>query len=162
MNPSKCFQSLTSLAGVLCFMLISSAPAVGQAASSSLKDPDKARKLSIFLPGAGHYYAGERGKGLALIVGSGTALVTGALLSTFVPKYEYGCLSCNHREQNLTPFFVGAGIAGAFWLYGMIDSPSAARRANEKQSSTASLRVFPIPPVLSGTDNVGIAILVGF
>lgn len=104
-----------------------------------VKDPGRATLYGFFVPGGGQWYAGERGRGAFLLVGSAAAVVGGAALSNFELNYDYtcgsgNCIDPNAYDPNYTPLLVGAGIAGALWLYGLLDAPKAARRANRRQA----------------------------
>ena len=126
---------------ILFVLLACPVSAQQRAAGPETKSPGRATLYSFFVPGGGHLYAGERGRGALLLVGSAAAVVGGAALSNFERDYDYTCASgtCidpNAYHPDYTPFFVGAGVAGALWLYSLLDAPRAARRAN-RQSAVA-------------------------
>ena len=113
------------------------------------KDPTKALVFSALVPGGGHIYAGERSQGLFLMLGSAAALVGGTVLSDFERDFDYtcsnSCIGVDTYDPNYTPLLVGVGIAGALWLYGLIDAPGAVRRANQRRSTLASVTASPVP-----------------
>jgi hypothetical protein len=166
-RPSNLVRAALFLAVLLSFLGVR--PAQAQVTPSPLepKDPGKATLFSVFAPGSGHLYAGERGTGLFLLAGSGAALVGGLMLSDFERDYDYTCSSGNCIDPdaynpNYTPLLVGAGVAGALWLYGVIDAPRAARRTNRDHGLRASVDVAPVPVVRNGSVAPGFAMRVTF
>lgn len=106
------------------------------AASAQEKSPGTATAFSVVIPGGGQFYAGETGKGAAILLGTGTALATGVAVAKREPYF--GCPSpC--WEFDTAPLAIGAGVAGAIWLYGIVDAPSAARRANRRRAQITAL-----------------------
>ena len=140
--------------------------AEAQVKDPAYKDPGRARLYSVFIPGSGHFYAGERGKGAFLLVGSSLALVVGVLQSDFESDFDFTCQSFNCTDPdaydpNYTPLIVGTGIAGALWLYGLYDAPKAARRANQKRG-LASLSIAPVPMMYNGGLKPGLSMRLKF
>lgn len=93
-------------------------------------NPGTSQVLGILIPGGGHIYSGKTVTGLALLGISAGAPVVGWTLSEW---------------DNMTPYYVGLGVAGAAWLYSIIDSPKAARRANLSRgiAINESIRISP-------------------
>lgn len=162
----------TTLAACFVLLLVGCLPvrpayAQGTSLDPHYKNPTKATLLSVVVPGGGQLYAGERGKGLFLLLGSSAALVGGAVLSTWESDYDYTCSSGNcidpdAYDPNYTPMIVGAGLAGALWLYGLVDASKAARRANRKRGRLASVAVAAVPVVRGGTLQPGLSMRVTF
>jgi hypothetical protein len=114
--------------------------------ASWYRDPQTAQILGSFIPGAGHFYAGEKLRGLGL---SGAALIGIASGIVFLEKREchlvaIGVESCNldvsttDRINGITNLAVGV----AAWVFGAIDAPHAARRANERARQRVSVAPF--------------------
>lgn len=111
--------------------------------SISPKDPAEATTYSLFLPGAGHIYAGESAKGIALLMAGlgGAALYLDA-------KHNAAntvCDASHCRTEHITPDYgyVAMGLAIASWVYGIADAGRAARRYNEDHGLAASPVIEP-------------------
>lgn len=155
-------------AALIALLFLSAVPALGQVKNPSprFKDPSKALLYSAVVPGGGQLYAGERGKGLILLLGSTVALAGGAALSDFELGYDYTCSpSCigeNEYAPDYAPMIVGAGIAGALWLYGLVNAPNDARRANRKHGLLASVAMTPTPVLRGSKLQPGLSMRVTF
>ena len=106
--------------------------------------PGTATVLSVIVPGGGQIYAGETVKGGLILVGVGAALTAGTTASYAASQHDdrYGCPApCWEFEP--TPLLIGVGVAGALWLYGIVDAPGAATRANRRRGLVA-LEVAPV------------------
>ena len=122
------------------------------------KSPSTATVLSAVIPGGGQIYAGETAKGGLLLVGSGTALATGAVVAKREPYF--GCPDpC--WEFDTAPLLIGAGVAGALWLYGIVDAAGAARRANRRHG-LASLELAPVRIAADGRHRAGVSLRASF
>lgn len=120
-----------------------------QAPATPYKDPQLATVLSALLVGAGQFYAGDADMGQRLVVTSVVAVWTGSAFSEN---------SARRGEVNNTPIYIGLGVSGLAWLYGVIDAGNAARRYNARVDAALS-------PVAIGTaDGVrpGLSLHVGF
>ncbi|MEM1056180.1 MAG: hypothetical protein AAGI52_11685 [Bacteroidota bacterium] len=106
------------------------------AVSAQDKSPGTARTISIFAPGGGHLYAGEPVKGVVLLAGTIGGL---AVAANAAPKLNDDFQSRDYYTRHGTALGVGLGIAGAAWLYGVLDSPHAARRANERRVEVSAM-----------------------
>jgi len=101
------------------------------AADSSARGSDRsARKngtvatlLAVVIPGSGHLYAGETGKGLALFAGTVAAAGIG---------YSYSRSKCPSSTDNcdVTPMVAADAVALGLWVYGVFDAHNATRRTN--------------------------------
>ncbi|MGH7654243.1 MAG: hypothetical protein ACREN6_06220 [Gemmatimonadaceae bacterium] len=106
--------------------------ALGSAAAIA-RDPSTATSLSFFFPGAGQYYAGMPGKGLAI-----TAVAIGAPIigyadvnrqSNYCASNQGGAEFCRgHRDY--TPAAIGLGVGITAWLYGIATAGTDAQRWN--------------------------------
>lgn len=104
-----------------------------EAQQAAYREPQKAFCLACLIAGGGHFYTGETKKGAALLGIAAAGLIGGAVLSSgesddpFDCEYDFETHECE-PESNRTPLLIGAGIAAASWVYGIVDSrPSAAR-----------------------------------
>jgi len=112
---------------------------VGQ--STLRKDPSMATMLSFFAPGSGQIYAGERGKGGALLALSTVGVVVAAR--------SLSCAAASDCESSTGGMTLGAAGMLAFfgsWLYGIVDAGDAARRFNLRNGIAASgVRPIVVP-----------------
>ena len=100
--------------------------------ADTYRDPGTATLYAVFSPGVGHLYARETKKGLTLMLVGYGGLIGGGLGASL------SCLSgegCSH-----TPFFLGLLVFVGAWGYGIYDAGNAARRTNERNGISASLR----------------------
>ena len=139
---------------------------------TSGKSAGTALALGVVVPGGGELYSGNVVKGLAIMVGSAGALTAGLLISDedllSVERHvqdntcdaDQGTCSLtsgNEAEVEETDYLVvGAAVAGALWLYGLIDGIRAAssdRSAGEAfpESQQLSLRLAPADGIRYGT-----------
>jgi|GEM_PF-2976863 len=125
------------------------------------KDPDTALVLSILLAGGGHIYAGESGKGAALLLAGPVALALGlagtlekSSIDPIVQRgacYYYGSnmgqnsycepdlVTGYETHVDMTPTYIAYGVAVGAWIYGMVDGPKAAMRANDRNGFAAEV-----------------------
>jgi hypothetical protein len=118
----------------------SKSPVIGQAqirdiAERGTKDGTVATLFSLLIVGGGQMYSGEVAKGAGLLVGSIGAVAVG-LTSSARSCDLYGD-NCNRG-----PAYVGEGIAGVLWLYGVIDAHYAARRVNMYANTRSEHSLF--------------------
>jgi hypothetical protein len=110
---------------------------------SRYRDPRTAQTLGIFIPGAGHIYAGEKLRGFGL---GGAAVVGIASGIVFLEHRDcrlvtIGVESCDseattvNRINGITQLAVGV----AAWVFAAIDAPRAAERANAQAQRRVSL-----------------------
>ncbi|MEO0558126.1 MAG: hypothetical protein AAF170_08070 [Bacteroidota bacterium] len=126
------------------------------------KRPATATALSFVVPGGGQLYAGETTKGALILIGAGGALGTGLVASLVASDQEafFGCPEpCWEWEP--TPLLIGAGVAGAIWLYGVLDAPGAARRAN-RRNGLAALELMPVLVAAEGRHRAGVSLRASF
>lgn len=113
--------------------------------ASWYRDPQTARTLGTFLPGAGHIYAGEKLRGLGFAGAALIGIVGGiALLDAreclFVAT-DVGCdsnVSTSNRVAGITQ--IATGVAA--WVFGAVDAPRAAQRVNARARQRVSVAPF--------------------
>lgn len=113
-------------------LAIASNTAVGQMRSGSeVKNPDLARTYATELPGGGYVYTGETGRA-AIALG-----VTG--FAAYKTVHNYLCTLSYPRTESCGSW-AGPWLVVAFipYIYGIIDAPASANRANERLRSAAS------------------------
>lgn len=111
---------------------------------SRLKSPATGRVASLFLPGGGHFYAGESGRGTAFLALAVAAPTIGYLASdrsadpdcTPDPEATWICTD----RTNFGPLLVGVAVGAAAWVASLLDAGGAAHRANER---TATVHLEP-------------------
>ena len=159
-------------------MLLSAAAATSAAAQASTRvdaepdslaswyrDPRTAQTLGSFIPGAGHMYAGETLRGLGL---GGAAVVGIASGIVFLNRPEChlvsaGLETCDpdeyaaNRVYGITQLAVGV----AAWVFGSIDAPHAAQRANARARSRVSVAPF-LRDDLVRQPSLGVAVTIGW
>jgi hypothetical protein len=117
----------------------------------TLKSPSAARVIGI-IPGAGHMYAGEVGRGFLYLGGTlGLVFVAGLahFSECFMSDEPGGCES--------TAGTVSLVAAGGLWVWSIVDAGRAARRTNAKRAASASLILEPArTPVARGDDHTGV------
>jgi len=115
-------------------------PLAGQQGDYSAKSPTTARIIGI-IPGAGHMYAGETGRGWAYLGGiAGLALLgTAVVAADCVADVYTGEETCGSStgENVLVAAFVG------LWGWSIYDAGRAAHRQNEKHGLRTSLIIAP-------------------
>jgi hypothetical protein len=133
--------------------------------ASWYRDPHTAQTLGSFIPGAGHVYAGEKLRGVGLGAAALTGIASGIV---FLNKNNcrlvtFGVESCDapvstaNQISGITQIAVGA----AAWVFGAIDAPRAAQRANAQ----ARRRVAATPFLRQGVVRqaaLGVAVTVGW
>ncbi len=127
------------------------------------KSVGTAAVLGIF-PGGGEFYVGNTVKGVIVLGGAAAALAAGFLITsedTLSATRELllppGCSgsSCQYEVRTTAQvettdyIIVGAAVAGAFWLYGLIDGIVTAKRSQiptempSEGGAGLSLRIAP-------------------
>ncbi len=116
------------------------------AARRSGKSAGTAAALGFVVPGGGEFYSGNTAKGVVVLLGAAAGLTAGYLITsedvlstTLTPTATPNCdaqqASCTISVDKQTEIeetrqiVVGAAIAGAFWLYGLVDGIRSAKRA---------------------------------
>jgi hypothetical protein len=133
--PRTLFAALTLLAATV-------APS---GVMAQTKSQSTARAIAFFVPGGGHLYAGEQGRGLFLLAAAAGAATAGIMTSE-VYTWDYTCRTSNCMDPNGGPkysrLYLGIGVAGAIWLYSLYDASHAAERENRRAAQRVSLRPF--------------------
>ena len=118
-----------------------SPPPAPSSASSQFKDPAAARVIGI-IPGAGHMYAGEPGRGVAYLGGvvgltlAGAAMFLSDCASDIYRITSDGCESSSAGNGFLV-------VALGVWAWSIYDAGSAAHRENAKHGFRAALILAP-------------------
>ena len=119
---------------------------------ADLKNPTAARLLGI-IPGAGHMYAGEVGRGLLVFVGTLGVLAAGS--------YVYAS-DCFMQDSGKCDGGAAVGVVAVIatsglWVWSIVDAGRAARRTNAKRAAGTSLILEPtrIPTAL-GDDRAAV------
>lgn len=133
--------------------------------ASWYRDPHTAQTLGSFIPGAGHIYAGEKLRGLGLGAAALGGIASGITfanknncrLVTFGVERCDASVSSANQISGITQIAVGV----AAWVFGAIDAPRAAQRANEQ----ARRRVSIVPSLRDDAVRhaaLGVAVTVGW
>jgi hypothetical protein len=150
------------LAGSLLFVTTAAAQQVPVSTATQVdttisapKSPSTARVIGI-IPGAGHMYAGEVGRGF-LFLGGTLGLVFVAALFGVTDCLDdatfFGQSDCG-RSTGETVSLIAAG---GLWVWSIVDAGRAARRTNAKRAASASLILEPAHiPVARGGDHTGV------
>ena len=120
--------------------------------TSALKSPATARLIGI-IPGAGHMYAGEVGRGFLYLGGTLGILLAGVAASADDCLNElFSSEPCGRTAQTVSLI-----AAGGLWVWSIVDAGRAARRTNTKRAATTSLLLEPTRiPVALGTDRTAV------
>ena len=124
-------------------LMLNSGQVFAQQKTVGYKDPKTATSWGYLLPGAGHLYAGEGGKGLLLMVGSVGALAAGTIMTINSGDedaevgYDY---DFSKGATDWTPSYIGLGVYAVGWIYSVVDAGKAAERTNRKRG----LSVLPV------------------
>ena len=127
---------------------------------SVYRDPTAARLFAIVLPGAGHVYAGEYWRGIAIYGGTVSSFGTAALVYTIPDCPIFASEPCHPgpRWPRTVVALAGVGLGLYTWVSGVIDAPRAAERANERHRRGRRARAAPLiqaSPVNGGMLRVG-------
>jgi hypothetical protein len=108
----------------------------------ALKSPAAARVIGI-IPGAGHMYAGEVGRGF-LYLGGTFALVVAAGIASVAHCIEYSLFDSDPPDCDQPPETTLALIAaGGLWVWSIFDAARAAQRTNAKRAARVSPVIEP-------------------
>ncbi len=113
------------------------------------KDPERAATLG-FIPGFGHYYAGEPGKGTLLLLGFGLSAYA---VTHPLPKECAQGESCKTEALGSAGPVVYTALGIFCWGYSIIDARKAAVRFNDRYGVHASITPGP-----NGATRVGLAV----
>jgi len=149
------------LLSALLIVMPAVAAAQGIKPDPSYRDPGTATIYSVVLPGGGQLYSGETKRGLAMLVGSGAAVLAGTALSSpatcdYDPS-SFSGLSC--KEANYTPRTIGLLAYAGIWAYGIFDAKKSAERQNTRRSKQAG-RIEPL--VTRVADKTILGVQLGF
>lgn len=141
---------LTRSAALLCVFAISARPSAAQQSEEPRKSETTATILGLILPGAGHLYAGETGRGLLLMGTTGLAFAYG--FSDGQCKRPYTDVRTCELDKNETLAGISLVAALGLYAYSVWDAPRAVKRANGRRGrvvgslmASTRLAVTPIP-----------------
>lgn len=129
-----------------------------------IRDPHRARLMSYVIPGGGHLYSGEYGRGATHLVAAFGGYLLGDALSDHyaaqqrdLENLELGAVAdcvgdvistffCSYPS---VPRYLGIAVLGVSWLAGIADAPESAKRMNEKKGldiriSTTTTTINPL------------------
>lgn len=108
------------------------------------KSVETATALGVVIPGGGEFYVGNRVKGAVVLAGAAAALAAGYLITSKdtlaltrdapLPDCDtpgrcvYDPVSTTAEIEERRNLIAGAAVAGAFWLYGLIDGIRSAKK----------------------------------
>ena len=110
-----------------------------RADAPGMKSPGAARVIGI-LPGAGHIYAGETGRGFAFMGGVLGAFVIGS--TVLLAECYSSVLGGDDCASSGTENVIAAAILG-LWGWSIYDAGRAAHRTNARRRMGVSLLVAP-------------------
>jgi hypothetical protein len=121
--------------------------------------------LGVLIPGGGEFYTGNTVKGAVVLAGVAAALTAGFLIksedtlsvtrTTQLPDCDTPdrcvyAVTTTAEVRESSNLAIGAAVAGAFWLYGLVDGIRSAKRYRPQQSTVeednglgASLELLP-------------------
>lgn len=121
------------------------------------KDPGVATLLSVIVVGGGHFYAGESGTGMMLLLGSGLSLGTGWLIySNKLQDAE------PYETVSAAPLTLGTLGSVALWITGMATASKAAHRFNDRHGFYENVSISPAYQNIEGRDIFGAALKINF
>ena len=137
------------------------------------KSVGTAAALGVAIPGGGEFYAGNKVKGAVVLVGVAAALTAGYLITNDdtlgvtrraqlpdcdTPDRCVYAVSSEFQVRETNRLVIGAAVAGAFWLYGLIDGIRSAKHyrleqpALEEDGPGVSLELLPRDGVVYRAD----------
>jgi hypothetical protein len=131
------------------------------------KSAGTAAALGVVVPGGGEFYTGNTAKGAVILVGAAGALAAGYFITSeevlavsYAPAGTPVCdtsgspcgidVEKTETVEETNKIVIGAAVAGALWLYGLIDGIRSAKKSQatpveeqEFQSPGLSLELAP-------------------
>jgi len=116
--------------------------AAPRAAEAGQKSPTLARAIGI-LPGAGHMYAGETGKGFAYLGGMVGVMVLSSML--VVTDCTAGAVVRDSEDSCPSSLLMNAAATATLgiWGWSIYDAGRAANRTNARRGLRVSMRLVP-------------------
>jgi hypothetical protein len=111
--------------------------------NAQFKDPGTAMIFSIVIPGAGQMWAGETGRGAAILGASVGAPIVGAMVMGASCANTYNC--------SAAPYLVGMLVGLGAYGFGIVDASASAERMNAANAATAVR--LQASPVVAQRDN---------
>jgi TM2 domain-containing membrane protein YozV len=106
----------------------------------SEKSPDKAAVFGTLIPGAGHIYAGEPGRGATFFALATLNVVGGFFVYNADVCVDSSIWTCEGPDPETVVHVLGAvqiGLGAAVWIVSAIDAPRAVRRQEERRHALA-------------------------
>ncbi len=135
------------------------------------KSAGTAAALGFIVPGGGEFYSGNTAKGVVVLLGAAGALAAGYLIISedivaetrtppaSGPVCDTTAGSCSYsgvvtaiEKEETRQIVIGAAVAGAFWLYGLVDGIRTARKSSPaglaaaERVGNARMRLTVLPP----------------
>lgn len=135
---------------LLCVFALTARPCVAQQSEPPRKSETTATILALILPGAGHIYAGETGRGLVFMSTAGLAFAYG--FSDGQCKRPYTDVRTCELEKNETVAGISLAAALGIYAFSAWDAHRAVKRTNARRRSvvgslnvSTGLAVRPVP-----------------
>ena len=132
--------SVITVSVALAMLLVTAAENV----NAQRKSPAAAAAMSVVLPGAGHFYAKQPGKGLVLastyLGAMGIVVAAGPWTweeEKIDPQFPELAEGTGTSGATKAIWYGAAGVASIAWLYSVIDAPSSAKKFNEGRLGVA-------------------------
>lgn len=117
--------------------------------------------VTLVGPSAGHFYAGESGRGLAhtgLRAGAVAAVLAGATWGIFDCFDVYGEDTCDFSPGATALIIGGVALGAGSMIYSVYDAPRAARRHNTR---ARRLMLVPAPMTVQSSGQTGFGLHLG-
>ena len=141
---------LTCSTALLCVLALTARPGFAQDPEPTRKSETTATILSLILPGAGHIYAGETGRGLVFM--GAAALAFGYGFSDGQCKRPYTDVRTCELDKNETLGGISLAAALGIYAFSAWDAHRAVKRTNARRRSvvgslnvSTGVAVSPVP-----------------
>jgi hypothetical protein len=132
--------------------------AAGAPRPEGWKDPNTATWWGLVAPGAGHLYAGETGRGLALLgVGAALGAATWVLWDQDLEGECVPNQGCN-LTQSLAYWIPGGALIGV-WAFSVFDAHRSAMRMNQRRGFSMLEGVQPHVVQVGARTELGVRVV---